>query len=248
MRQTSFNTIGRMYSVSPAQTELFHLRILLLSVKRAKSFEDLRTVDGVLHSTFAATCLALGLIESDEKWRKAMIEATSWMMPRQLRYLFVRILIHCQPIYPNELWTEFKNAMAEDYARNYDSIQSEKMAYDHIQQLLQEQSYHDFHVSEMDTMEPIVNNTDVTAPEQYLQKSLDQYSRMNNTQKQIADAILAVLDNNNVNDGKCFFMDGPGGSGKTFIYETLYYLIKGRNKDGVYWNRCYITTRRKNSS
>ena len=45
-RQSQFNVIGRMFSVSPAQNELFHLRILLLSVKGATSFNDLKTVDG----------------------------------------------------------------------------------------------------------------------------------------------------------------------------------------------------------
>ena len=83
-----------MYSASPAQTELFHLRILLLSVKGATSFDNLKTVNGILQPSFAAACLELGLIENDEEWRKAMTEAASWMMPQQLRYLFVRILIH----------------------------------------------------------------------------------------------------------------------------------------------------------
>ena len=219
-----------MYSVSPAQAELLHLRILLLSIKGATSFDDLKTVDGVIHPTFAAACLALGLVENDEEWRKAMIEATSWMMPRQLRYLFVRILIHCQLIHPTELWIEFKRAMAENYARNNDLMQSEKMAYDYIQQLLQEQSYHDFHVSEMDAMEPVVNNIVSIPSEQYLQKGLYQYSLMNVTQKQLVDTLLAVLDRKN-GDEKCFFLDGPGGSDKTFIYETLYYLIRGQNKE-----------------
>ena len=44
-RQRGHYAIGRMYSVSPAQTELFNLFLLLLKVKETKSFEDLRTVD-----------------------------------------------------------------------------------------------------------------------------------------------------------------------------------------------------------
>ncbi|XP_032690659.1 uncharacterized protein LOC116853632 [Odontomachus brunneus] len=64
----------RMYSVSPTQLELFHLRLLLLTVKGATSFEDLRTVNGEIYPTFTATCLALGLIEDDEEWMRAMDE------------------------------------------------------------------------------------------------------------------------------------------------------------------------------
>lgn len=96
-RSSHYNCIGRMYSVSPTQIELFHLRLLLLNIKGATSFEHLRTVNGQCNQTFSATCLALGLIEDDEEWKRSMDEAVKWMMPQQLRRLFSRILIHCQP-------------------------------------------------------------------------------------------------------------------------------------------------------
>lgn len=58
-----------MYSVSPTHIELFNLRLLLLTVKGAASFENLRTVDGILRSSFTEACIALGLIENDDEWR-----------------------------------------------------------------------------------------------------------------------------------------------------------------------------------
>ena len=86
IRQKGANTtIGRMYSISPTQIKLFHLRLLLLHVKGATSFKSLRTVNGILEPSFTAACLALGLIEDDEEWAKAMEEATLWMMPIRLR-------------------------------------------------------------------------------------------------------------------------------------------------------------------
>ncbi|XP_058791046.1 uncharacterized protein LOC131664174 [Phymastichus coffea] len=102
-RKRRFNCIGRMFSISPTQLELFHLRLLLLHVKGAISFGDLKTVNNVLYPSFTAACLALGIIEDDDEWSKAMREAVSWMMPKRLRHLFVLILIHCQPIYPEKL-------------------------------------------------------------------------------------------------------------------------------------------------
>ncbi|CAG5059903.1 unnamed protein product [Parnassius apollo] len=33
---------------------------------------------------------------------------------------------------------------------------------------------------------------------------------------------------NSILDLKCFFIDGPGGTGKTFIYKTLYYMLTGK--------------------
>lgn len=94
-RQKHFNTIGRMHFINPSQIELFHERLLLLHVKGPTSFDYLKTVDNILYPSFTAACLSLGLIEDDEEWKKAMEEASKWMMPRQLRQLFIRILIHC---------------------------------------------------------------------------------------------------------------------------------------------------------
>lgn len=68
-RKKNFNVIGHMYSVSPSQIELFHLRLLLINIKGAKSFEDLRTVNGILNETYMSACLAAGLIEDDQEWR-----------------------------------------------------------------------------------------------------------------------------------------------------------------------------------
>ena len=86
-RGNNFNIIGRMYSVSPSQIELFHLRLLLLSVKGAISFEDLKTKNWRCRnylSNFKETCIALGLIEDDNEWKRAMEEGALWMMPRKL--------------------------------------------------------------------------------------------------------------------------------------------------------------------
>ncbi|XP_071581098.1 uncharacterized protein, partial [Temnothorax nylanderi] len=82
------------------------------------------------------TCLALGLIEDDDEWIRAMNEAAGWMMPRQLRKLFVRILLHCQPLHPEELWESFKVAMSEDYVRYFGILQGQKKAYEQIGAML----------------------------------------------------------------------------------------------------------------
>ena len=135
-REKAFNCIGRMYSISPTHLELFHLRLLLLHVKGATSFNSLKTVDGIVHVSFTSACLALGLIEDDEEWARAMEEATMWMMPVRLRQLFVRILIHCHAIHPENLWQKLKNAMSEDFSRTNEIEISHQLAYAHINNLL----------------------------------------------------------------------------------------------------------------
>ena len=103
-RKSHYNCIGRMYSISPSQVELLRLRLLLLNCRGAKSFDELKNVNGVQYMTFSEACLALGLIDDDEEWSRAMQEAVSLMIPGSIRLLFVRILIHCQPVHPDELW------------------------------------------------------------------------------------------------------------------------------------------------
>lgn len=130
-----------MYSVSPTHSELFHLRILLLRVKGARNYEELRTVGGVVYDTFTEACLAAGFIEDDDEWKKTLNEAVIWMMPRQLRCLFVRILIHCQPLYPRELWDEFKESMSEDLIRRFGLEQGLKKAYIFINSMLHKEGH-----------------------------------------------------------------------------------------------------------
>ena len=57
------HSLGRLMHVnpSPRNMELFHLRILLLNIRGARGWEDLLTVNGVVHPTFEDACKAHGL-------------------------------------------------------------------------------------------------------------------------------------------------------------------------------------------
>ena len=73
--------IGRMYNVSPNEVELFHLRILLLTVPGATSFVDLKTFEG-LYDTFVEVCTARHLTENDQQWEDTLREAALTHMPK----------------------------------------------------------------------------------------------------------------------------------------------------------------------
>lgn len=55
------------------------------------------------------------------------------------------------------------------------------------------------------------------------------YSQLNRKQTEIANNILASATNN-VQERECYFVEGPGRTGKTFLYKTLYYILTGRNR------------------
>ncbi|XP_044014055.1 uncharacterized protein LOC122856420 [Aphidius gifuensis] len=230
-RKSHFSTLGRMYSVSPAQTELFHLRLLLICTKGATSYENLRTVDGIVHETYVSTCLALGLIEDDNEWKNAMHEAEVWMMPLQLRQLFVRILLHCHPIHPEELWEEFKDALSQDYSRSMPLHQAHRTAYIKINTLLQNErsSLKDF--PSMSQITEIENDDTEISFEQHKDTGSRQYELLNDEQKAFVDTILKRAVDVNSTASKCFFINGPGGSGKTYIYTTLYHLLRSLSKN-----------------
>jgi len=228
-RKSHFNCVGRMYSVSPTQTELFHLRLLLLTVKGATSFNDLRTVNGQFYQSFSETCLALGLIEDDDEWKQAMNEAVKWMMPRQLRRLFVRILLHCQPLQPEQLWESFKIAMSEDYIRHFGMLQGQNKAYEQINGILRAEGKSLVDFPQMEQLTENSTEEDYVTLEEAMEIGTEQYKQLNEKQKEIVDLILNRLDSD-ANNNYCFYIDGPGGSGKTFIYTTIYYLAKIKNK------------------
>jgi hypothetical protein len=62
-RQEHFNTLGRMYHVSPNQGDLFYLRILLCNVKGATDFSELYSFENIVYATYKEACFARGLIK-----------------------------------------------------------------------------------------------------------------------------------------------------------------------------------------
>jgi len=118
------DAIGRVYAISPKNSEAYHLRILLHHVRGAKCFEELRTVDGVEYGTFKEAAAAMNLLQSDLEWDKCISEASSYQMPSALRSLFSIILIHCLPTDPYKLWTDHRNSLVEDYSNRFDDSKS----------------------------------------------------------------------------------------------------------------------------
>lgn len=105
---------GRLSDVHASSGETFFLRMILMHVKGATSYRDLRTVNGVLYNSFKEACDALGLLKDDRQWHTAMSENTIHAMPYQLRQLFVFILSNNQVADPLKLWQEHWKAMADD--------------------------------------------------------------------------------------------------------------------------------------
>ncbi|KAI9086141.1 hypothetical protein K1719_031862 [Acacia pycnantha] len=77
IRERGFS-VGRIGHCTPAQGELYYLRLLLTKVRGAKTYTDIRTVNTVVYPTFREACYALGLLDDDKEYIDAIKEASSW--------------------------------------------------------------------------------------------------------------------------------------------------------------------------
>ena len=122
--------------------------------------------------------------------------------------------------------------MIEDFVRDYPENVSKSMAYSHIDSIINSARMSllsDFGIRDIFSggigvdiegfgSANIVDHNAI---------SLEKYAQLNNGQKYAVDTILNAVLSNSTN--RLYFIDGPGGTGKTFLYETLYYLLKAKN-------------------
>ncbi|PIC25660.1 hypothetical protein B9Z55_018506 [Caenorhabditis nigoni] len=225
-------TVGRMYAVSPSDPERFALRLLLLARIGATSFESLRTVSDdngnqVIHPTFTAAARALGLLKDDQEYRRALEEASGYQMQIQMRATFTALLAFSEVGDPQALWDEFKMSLSEDFAfKGHSDEESEAMAYEDIKERMSRlgKCLESFVAAPNYVIRiPIGEDIDY---DQILSQGESLYETLNEEQKECCDLVLAAVDGSGVQ--RLFFIDGPGGSGKTYLYTVICNLLIGR--------------------
>ena len=107
-----------MINIHPNQGEKFYLRLLLKHKAGATSYQSLRTINDVEHTTFKAACIAMDLLESDNQWHECLQESIAFCTPVSIRMLFYNILVHCNPSEPRLLFDAYEEAMKEDFVYN----------------------------------------------------------------------------------------------------------------------------------
>ena len=66
-------------------------------------------------------------------------------------------------------------------------------------------------------------------PDDYVSVAQHMFETLSAEQRIVYEAVLTAINEKNVS-AKCFFVDGPGGTGKTYIYKSLIYKLKSENK------------------
>ncbi|KAL6592973.1 hypothetical protein ACP70R_049269 [Stipagrostis hirtigluma subsp. patula] len=229
--------VGRIVSANPAEGERYYLRVLLNNVTGATSYEDLRMVNGEILPTFREAAERRGLLESDNSLDECLTEATLFQMPSSLRRLFATILVFCEPNNVRRLWQRHLEAMSEDYRRRSKcKVALEQMVLIDIRNMLQSmgKDIKSFPLPAIDETYDTASglcreiyeetNIEPTADDMALSDSL------NEEQRTAYDEIMAAVD---TGKGGLFFLDGPGGTGKTYLYRALLATIRSQNKIAV---------------
>ena len=199
-------------------------------------------MDGNPCASWRLAAEARGLVASDGEYDACLLDAAATSMPRLLRDLFVSLLVHCDVANALALWRKHAADLSQDQpcppgVGNTHEVR-EALALTDIQSALWQ---HGKRLKDFDLPEP--KEYDAAA---FLQREVRQayafdrdaersraagrIEMLNPAQRRAFDAIVAALDAADPTSQRCFYVDGPGGAGKTFLYETLIRFVHGRGE------------------
>ncbi|XP_069147085.1 uncharacterized protein [Solanum lycopersicum] len=197
-------------------------------------FESIRTINGVRYDTYKEACYALGLLEDDKEWNDCLAEAACWASGNELRNLFVTILIHCQVSDSYKLWRSNYEILSNDIT----SLQRKIFQLEDLK--LNEKKFESYTLFEIETIllkigkslkdihgMPLPNSTlmndtgnrlineELEYDKGLLKEVHDKsFALLNDCQKIAYEAVVKSVVNE---EGHLFFINGHGGTGKTFL-------------------------------
>lgn len=239
--------IGRIVNISPSAGERYYQRLMINHVRGCTSFDDIRTVGGVTYKTYKESCYAMGLLDGDKEWHEVMEESAQWASAFQLRELFVVLLVYCEVNDPLKLWMHCWKSLGEDILhmqrrrlefeglnltdeeiQQYVLLELQKLLNDHNKSLT---DYPDMPLPEKNTLDSVKNSL-IREEKNYnandeKKTHLELFLKLNSEQLSVYEA---VMDSVNNCKGKIFFLYGPGGTGKTYIYRTLISKLRSEKR------------------
>jgi hypothetical protein len=245
-RQRGGGKIGRIYFVHPSAGERYYLRMLLLIVKGAHSYQSLRTYNDITYATFKEACNARGLLDNNQEWYNAFDEAASWATSNQLIQLFVIMLLFCEVgdeyVFFEKIWKLLTDDIQYNMRRvlNHPTYQmSDNDLGDHLLDTLGDLlnrrgcNINDFNlprksaIGTVDSSNRLFDEELSCNAESLMSESKNMILQLNNDQHYAFDCIVhAVLSNN----PGFFFVSGYGGTGKTYLWNTIISYLRAHKK------------------
>ncbi|GBN27243.1 hypothetical protein AVEN_234875-1 [Araneus ventricosus] len=228
------NVIGRLPVVSILDIERYYLRMLLLRKSGTISFDDILTINGLRCITFQQACQEYGLLRGDQQWHDALNDAAQFQSPRQLRMLFAMICGFGEVEDVPDLWVQHQVSLCEDFVHRYSEQTGPHYALADIEELLTSYnlSLQKLHLPTVDLPASVLERVNFDVVEE--QAKANSYTMQSNSeQRNVVEILLSAVYNNAADTPKCYFLDGPAGTGKTFVYSTLLHTIRGRGDDVI---------------
>jgi len=226
--------ISRMHFVNPKNEERFYLRAILNGMECAKGFDDAMTIEGIKYNSYKEAAAKLGLVDDDYECDACLKEAVGFKMPYQLRQLFASIIVYCQPANLKELWDKYVDNLIEDYLKkeiSRDQAILKTLVF--IENYLIQNGLNLSDISGLPSLdysllEEDQQNTLISDEQNYNQdkitETLNNLDNLNADQRTIFETIIKAIKKEI--DQKLFFVDGPGGTGKTYLYNMILAYVR----------------------
>lgn len=236
--------LGRVYTVHPNNFECYYLRLLLHEVRGPTSFQDIKTVNGIIHVNFQSACRALELLEDDEHWNRTLEDAVVSESPQNLRELFAIMLVFCNFSDPLLLWNSHKDSLSEDIARQlqmkintdtvnvfHDDIYNETLIrLEDIVLKISAKTMKDYGLPvPLRSIEPNIGRAYLMEKNYDTSKLNENVLKneplLNDDQRIVYNKVITSIQ---TGSGELFFLDAPGGTGKTFLINLLLSNIRSK--------------------
>jgi len=224
------------------------------------TYDHTRNPAYVIHDTFQDACRDLGLLQDDQEWISCMRTSATFASAFQMRHLFVSLLLFNSISNPLDLWHAFKQAMSDDFlyqARltNRERTYDEAIFHQALRSIRLSLQSHgsdliDFQLPIPPEVMPGEGNVLIHEERSKYDLALQAQIRdanvlLFNEQQRIAynmimDSVKNVKAfNDQLQEGRnaiypnvpnCYFIDGLGGAGKTFLYNTVLSSIRADNE------------------
>eukprot|EP00889_Picochlorum_renovo_P006425 jgi/Picre1/33455/NNA_008779.t1 len=226
-------------------------------LKTVRNTEEGGKPTQVVCPSFEEACRQRGMLENDDLWCSGMDEAVREAMPCQLRMMFVEMLAFCNISDPKMLWNRYKTALSEDYLYEVDTKLKENPE-DCIRDTVAEDEHGRWSWRAvldiqdlLDEYKKTLKEFGIPRPPDHLitseiEKEVGGYfnfsyqdieanvAKLNQQQRAAFDQILEAVnacESGRSSGCNVFFLDGIGGSGKTFLYKTLLMKLRKQSQE-----------------
>ncbi|XP_045797724.1 uncharacterized protein LOC123891897 [Trifolium pratense] len=240
-------SVGRLTSVPHSSQELYYLRLLLSRQVGCTSYEDIRTVNGVTYDSNREACAAMHLLSDDREFIDAIREVSVLGSGRAIRELFTKYLLGGSLSDPRYVWDQSWEILADGILHSRRRLLNNEellISNDDLKQLCLYEIDKNLRqngkllenfscMPKLDLPDHVPFNNILLAnelsydSEEMLILHRNCFASLNTEQLSAYEEIVNSVNNNL---GVMFFIDGYGGTGKTYLWNTLSFRFRSESK------------------